>query len=186
MKVDLHTPETAPEAARDMLTSSQEKMGGFLPNLYRQMAETPVVLETYFTLQSLFGKTRFTPAEQQLILLTTSVENECRYCVPAHSSGARMAKLDKQAIEAIRTGAEADDSKLQALRAFTEEALKTRGQVSQAALDRFVAAGYEESQAMELLIGLSMKTLSNYFARLVDTPLEDIMARMAWDGKTGS
>lgn len=182
MKVELHTPETAPAEARKMLEDTQEKLGGFLPNLYRQMAEVPVVLETYFALQKLLARTRFTPAEQQLILLTASARNGCKYCVPAHSSGGRMAKLDKQAIEAVRNGTEAEDPKLQALRAFTEEALETRGKVSDAALKRFTDAGYEESQALEVIIGLSMKTVSNYFARMTDTPLEDIMAKMEWEG----
>ena len=54
-----------------------------------------------------------------------SARNGCVYCVAAHSSGARMAKLDKDAIAEIRDGTPIADAKLQALRAFTEAVLET-------------------------------------------------------------
>jgi len=182
MATELHTPETAPEDARDLLEGVQKKMGGFLPNLYRQMAASPAVLETYLTLSGLIARTSFTPAEQQLILLTASAHNGCTYCVAAHSSGARMAKLDKTAIAAVRDGAPAEDAKLQALRAFTEEVLDTRGKVDEATMAAFLNAGYTQTQAMEVLVGISMKALSNSFARMFDTPLDDVLQGMAWDG----
>jgi len=53
----LHTIDSAPSAARPMLQDS-EKAYGFLPNLYRNMAESPELLESYFALSGIFGKTR--------------------------------------------------------------------------------------------------------------------------------
>lgn len=182
MSTELFTPENAPGNAGELLDGVQKKMGGFLPNLYRQMAASPAVLESYLTLSNLLTKTSLSPAEQQLILLTASARNGCTYCVAAHSSGARMAKLDKDAIEAVRTGADASDAKLQALRSFTETVLETRGKVGEAALAEFLNAGYTQEQAMEVLIGVSMKALSNSFSRMFDTPLDSVLEGMAWDG----
>lgn len=179
---ELFTPETAPEGSQPLLSDVKAKMGGFLPNLYRQMAASPAVLDAYLTLSGLLAKTSFSPAEQQLILLTASARNGCTYCVAAHSSGGRMAKLDPQAIGAVREGTPADDEKLQALRAFVEEVLETRGKVSDAALRAFTGAGYTQTQAMEVLVGISMKALSNSFSRMFDTPLDDVLAKMAWEG----
>ena len=93
-----------------------------------------------------------------------------------------MAKLDKEAIQAIRDGQSVDDPKLEALRVFTEKVIEVRGKVSKEDLSTFVAAGYSQKQAMELLIGVSMKTLSNYFSRMAETPLDDFLERVAWDG----
>ena len=182
MRAELFTPETAPEESRELLRGVQKKMGGFLPNLYRQMAGAPAVLETYLTLTDLLAKTSFTPAEQQLILLTASARNGCVYCVAAHSSGARMAKLDKNAIDAVRNGAAAEDERLQALRAFTEEVLETRGKVSESALADFLGAGFTKTQAMEVLIGVGMKALSNSFSRMFEPPLDGVLEKMKWDG----
>jgi len=182
MNVSLFTPDDAPEASREQLADVKKKMGGFLPNLYRQMAQSPAVLEAYLTLSRLLGETSFTPAEQQLILMTASARNGCVYCVAAHSSGARMAKLDQDAIAAIRDGTPITDAKLQALRVFTETVLDTRGKVGEAQMAAFTGAGYAETQAIEVLVGISMKALSNSFARMVETPLDDMLAKLAWQG----
>ena len=182
MSAELYTAENAPEGARENLEKIQNKMGGFLPNLYRQMAGVPGVLETYLTLSDLFAATSFTPAEQQLVLLTASVRNGCVYCVAAHSSGARMAKLDKAVIAAIRDSVPIEDARLQALRSFTEAALETRGKVGDAAIDELASHGFSRDQAMEVLIGISMKALSNTYARMFDTPLDDLLQGMAWEG----
>lgn len=182
MDFELYSPQTAPEGSKEQLAGVEKKMGGLVPNLYRQMAESPVVLEAYLTMSNLLARTDFTPAEQQFILITASARNGCVYCVAAHTSGGRMAKLDKEAIEAIRNGQPVDDPKLEALRVFTEQVIETRGKVSGEQLSAFTSAGYTKKQAMELLIGVSMKTLSNYFARMTDTPLDDFLSRVAWEG----
>lgn len=182
MKFELYSPETAPAGAAENLSGVEKKMGGLLPNLYRQLAESPAALEAYLTLSNLLAKTDFSPAEQQFILLVTSARNGCSYCVAAHSSGGRMAKLDKEAIESIRSGTAVADEKLQALRVYTERVIETRGKVSEADLQAFSQAGYSQKQAVELLVGVAMKTLSNYFSRMAETPLDDFLGRMAWDG----
>ena len=182
MQYELFEPASAPGSAGAQLSGVQEKMGGLLPNLYRQMAGAPVVLEAYLTLTEILSRSSFTPAEQQLVLLTASTRNGCRYCVAAHSSGGRMAKLDKEAIEAVRAGSPANDARLEALRGFTEHMLERRGKADEAAIKAFLEAGYTQQQAAELLVGLAMKTLSNYFSRLAETPLDDFLSRMAWDG----
>ena len=182
MRYELLTPETAPDNAGPLLNGVQAKMGGLLPNLYRQMAGTPIVLEAYLMLTDLLSRSSFSPAEQQLILLTASARNGCLYCVAAHSSGGRMAKLDKEVIEAVRTGTTAPDARLEALRHFTEHMIERRGKADDAEIVAFVDAGFTEQQVVELLVGLAMKTLSNSFSRLAGTPLDDFLSRMAWDG----
>lgn len=182
MTADLYTTETAHEDARDLLQGVQDKMGGFLPNLYKQMAGAPVVLQAYLALSDLIAKTSFSPAERHLILLTLSAHNGCKYCVAAHSSGARMAKLDQEVIEAVRSGVAAQDARLQALRAFAETVLETRGKVGPEAMTTFTDAGFTKTQAMELLIAVSMKAMSNSFSRMFDTPLDDALAKTAWEG----
>ena len=121
MDVPILNIENAPERSKPWLEATANSMGGFLPNLYRQMANAPMVLETYLTMSKLLSSTSFTFAEQQLILLTASARNGCKYCVAAHSSGARMAKLDRNAVDAVRDGLPAEDTKLEALRQFVEK-----------------------------------------------------------------
>ena len=182
MQFELFSVDNAPEGAKQLLSGVEKKMGGLLPNLYRQMAQSPVALEAYLTLSGLIAKTDFTPAEQQFILIVSSARNGCSYCVAAHSSGGRMAKLDKEAIESIRTGQVVADEKLQALRVFTEKVIETRGKVEDADLQSFIKAGYSQKQSIELLVAVAMKTLSNYFSRMAEPPLDDFLSRMEWEG----
>lgn len=178
----IYTPETAPGKSGEMLDGALKKMG-FLPNLYAMLAESDAALEAYFSLSSLVAKTGYSPAEQQLILLVASVENECKYCVAAHSSGARMAKLDKEIIEAVRTGQPITDPRLEALRRFTESLVVNRGHARQD-LDGFLAAGFSKQNALEVVMCVSMKTLSNYSSHLMGIPLDAALSRMEWSGKT--
>ena len=182
MNLELKTAENAPGSAGKMLADVQTKMGGFLPNLYAQMANAPAVLEAYLTMTEILGKTSFSPAEQKLILLTASARNGCKYCVAAHSSGGRMAKLDKQAIEAVRDGNAIEAPRLQALRLFTEHQMETRGKVDGDEMKNFLAAGFTPVQASEVLVGISMKALSNSFSRMAQTPLDGMLAKMQWPG----
>ena len=86
----LHTTETAPAASKEQLTGI-EKAWSFVPNLHRTLAESPVTLEAYNTLFGLFGKSSFTPAEQQVVYLAINVVNECEYCTSGHSVLAKHA-----------------------------------------------------------------------------------------------
>jgi uncharacterized peroxidase-related enzyme len=177
----IYTPETAPGKSGEMLDGALKKMG-FLPNLYAMLAESDAALEAYFSLSSLVSKTGFSPAEQQLILLVASVENGCAYCVAAHSSGGRMAKLDKEIIEAVRTGNPIEDPRLEALRRFTEALVVNRGHARQE-METFLAAGFSRQNALEVVMCVSMKTLSNYSNHLMGIPLDAALSRMEWKGK---
>ncbi|MEX0347640.1 MAG: carboxymuconolactone decarboxylase family protein [Rhizobiaceae bacterium] len=182
METKLRTADDCPPEAREMLEGVQKRMGGLLPNLYKQMANNPPILQAYLDLQKLFSKSGFSAAEQQLILLTASARNGCRYCVAAHSSGGRMAGLDKEVINAVRDGTVVPDGRLQALRVHTEAVLESRGKVNDAALAAFLSAGFTEDHAREIILGVSMKALSNSFARFAETPLDGFLEKMKWDG----
>ncbi|MEM8812035.1 MAG: carboxymuconolactone decarboxylase family protein [Pseudomonadota bacterium] len=177
----LYTPENAPGRSGDLLTAAEQEMG-FLPNLYAKMAESDAALEAYFRLDDLVDKTGFSPAEKELVLLTASAENGCTYCVAAHSSGARLAKLDKGDIEAVRTGAPIDDARLDALRRFTEAVIAKRGHAG-ADVAPFLAAGFTKRAVLDVILCVTMKTLSNYANHILETPLDDVLKRTEWHGK---
>ena len=82
----LHTPETAPEGARDFIAGVEKKMG-FVPSLYAVFAENPAVLDAYTQLSDQLAKTGLTPLEQQIVTITASVEIECHFCVWIRSRG---------------------------------------------------------------------------------------------------
>ena len=49
----------------------------------------------------------------------------------------------------------------------------------------FVAAGYQPAQVLEVLVGIMLKTLSNYTNHLAHTTLDPAFAARAWSGDVG-
>lgn len=176
----LHTPESAPEAARALLQGAQKQMG-FLPNLYANLANSPAALEAYFGLSAQFDKTSFSPVERQVVLLAVSEENGCEFCVAAHSLIARkIAKAPDAVVDALRNRVTVPDPRLQALAVFVRAMVKERGWVAGAPLDAFITAGFTHQQAMEVVLGVTMKTLSNYANHLTNTQTNAEFSAEAW------
>ncbi|MDA0834435.1 MAG: carboxymuconolactone decarboxylase family protein [Planctomycetota bacterium] len=182
MQFDVHTQETAPAESRNMV-KSVEKRFGFLPNLIGVMANAPPLLSAYLNLSGLFEGSSLTPQEQQIVLLTVSESNHCEYCVAAHSVGAGMCSVPRDEIKAVRERQPLTDGRLQALRQLTMEIVETQGWPSEDTLDDFVAAGFRPEQVLEVILGVGMKTLSNYTNHVARTPLDDEFAVEAWTNR---
>lgn len=179
MTYPLHTPNTAPDQSRETLVNATTSYG-FLPNLLAVMADAPSLLEAYRTIGKLFDRTSLTPIERQVVLLTVSYENDCEYCVAAHTAISGMQKVPADIVDAIRAGTPIGDPRLEALRQFTAAVVVTRGQRVETAEAALLAAGYSRTQALEVVVGIGMKTLSNYTNHLADTPLDPAFAMAAW------
>lgn len=177
----LHTADSAPDGSKALLADGQKRMG-FLPNLYAGLAESPAALQAYFDLSAALAKTQLTPAQQQVVLLITSVENGCTYCVAAHSMIARkMAKVDPAVVDALREQRPIPDPKLEALAQFTRRVVQQRGWLDDAAVQAFLDAGYSRANVLDVILGVTMKTLSNYANHLLQTPVDDAFASERWE-----
>lgn len=179
-KFPLHTAGSAPEAAQALLKGAQQKLG-FVPNLYAHLATAPAALEAYFGLSAQFDKTSLSPVERQVVLLAASVENGCEFCVAAHSMIARaMAGAPAPVVSALRNGENLPDARLDALAKFTRLVVADRGVVPAEEVDRFVDAGFGQQQVLEVVLGVAMKTLSNYTNHLTGTATNPELGDFAW------
>jgi len=176
---DLHTAKTAPEGVREELAAVEAKFG-FIPNIYGIFAESPPVAKAYLALTNLLATTSFSPAEQQLMLLTVSAVNGCEYCVAAHTMAGKMFKLDDTVIEAIRTGLPIPDARLATLHHFTKQLVEKRGWIDNHEIDKFLKAGFTRAQVLEVTLAISIKTMSNYINHMAETPLDEQFAPVAW------
>lgn len=167
----LHTRATAPFASKPIMEEANRTLG-YVPNLVAQMAEAPALLEGYATLSAIFRKADFTPTERALILLAVSVEHDSHYCTPAHTVRARDTELDEASIAAVRARRPLADARLEALRTFTVKMIRERGFVADADLEAFMAAGFTRANAMEIILAVGLKTLSNYVNHIAETPLD--------------
>lgn len=156
-----HTDLTAPKGAAEVLSKVKERYG-FIPNLAAYVAESPLVLDAVLNLVGAFDKVSLTPQEQQIVLLTVSTLNGCGYCKTVHTALGRMAEIDAKTLKATIAFELLPDRKLNALRDFTRKVVEEKGWVKENDVQAFLAAGYTKAQVFEVVMGIAMKTLTNY------------------------
>ncbi len=176
----VHTLASAPTASKPLLERVATKYG-FVPNLLAVLAEAPAALQGYLGLSQQFSESSLSPADRDVVLLTVARANGCHYCVAVHSMMATMAKLPAPTIAAIRDDRPIDDAALEALRLVTRAIVLDRGHPSDDLVARFLAAGYKPHQLLEVLVGVALKTLSNYTNHLAHTPLDAAFAAHRWE-----
>lgn len=181
MTFPIQTEDTVSADVHAILVQVRSKYG-FVPNLIGTFANAPAALKAYLSLAEFFESTSFTPTERQIVLLATSFANECAYCMAAHTVIAGMQNVSADIISALRNNTRLPDKKLEALRNYTYEITESRGYPTDDAVDAFTAAGYTPAQALEVVLGVSMKTLSNYTNHLAKTPLDKNFESAAWAG----
>ncbi len=168
----VHSVGTAPDKSKPLLEKSLADFG-MVPNLHGVLAEAPEVLLAYQQLHQLFMSTSLTPTEQHIVWLTINVENECHYCIPAHTMMAKMGKVSEDTISAIRNRSPIEDKKLEALRTFTLTVVQKKGFVDDNDLQNFLASGYTKQNILEVLLGVSQKVLSNYSNHITHVPVDE-------------
>ncbi|MCP2040227.1 putative peroxidase-related enzyme [Neisseria sp. HSC-16F19] len=161
-RITLQTAETVNPEAKARLETAQ-KNNGFLPNLIAVLANAPTALETYQEVGAINGRTSLTGGEREVVQLTAASVNGCGFCQAGHTAlSVKKKLLDDDAIKASRQLGELADARLNALAEFTRAVMANKGNVSDEELAAFFAAGYNEQQALEVVLGVSLATLCNY------------------------
>jgi len=97
----------------------------------------------------------------------------------------KVSKLDADSLAAVRAGEPIPNAKLQSLALFTTRVFETRGLITKADANAFlaagyselqIAAGYSELQIMEVVLAVSVKTLSNYSNHIFHTEVDEVFA----------
>ncbi|KPF66508.1 carboxymuconolactone decarboxylase [beta proteobacterium AAP99] len=175
-----YTKDNAPIESQPLVQRSL-KAWGFLPNLHAVMAEAPAVYEAYMDTWDTFTQgTTLTPLEQQVVMQTSNYENNCHYCMPGHSMLMKMSGMPADVIEALREGTPLADARLEALRTYSRELLNQRGHIGDAALQTFLDAGFTKRQALEVLVGLAAKLLSNFTNAIAHTEIDAPVKALTW------
>ncbi len=84
-----------------------------------------------------------------------------------------MSKVPEEVIASLRDDRPISYAKLEALRQFTKAVVSQRGWVPEQNLQAFLDAGYTRAQVLEVVLGVSLKTLSNFINHLAETPIDE-------------
>ena len=174
-----HTAASAPDDSKPLLEKAKNGYG-FIPNILGNMAEAPPLLEGYMTLAGIFDKTNLSEAERQIILMTNNRLNGCLYCMAAHTSISQMANVPSDIIDALRNNTPIADPKLEALRTFATVINESRGWPTDAQVETFLVAGYKRQTVFEVILGTSLKIMSNYTNHIALTEVDEAFAPNIW------
>lgn len=179
--LSLKTAEDAAPDAKALLEGAQKKMG-FVPNMYKAMANSSGLLSAYLQGYDVFrSNSDFSPAEQEVIFLTISRINGCEYCMAAHSFLAEaMSGVPADVTTAIRDGSSVPEAKLSALSHFVEVMVLTRGLPDSVDVETFLSAGYEEQDILEIILAIAVKTISNYTNHIFHTEVDEAFSKHTW------
>lgn len=171
--------DSAPEESKLILQEVEKNMG-FIPNLLRVASESPVALKSYVTLMKLLKSGTLSETERQVVFLETSHLNDCSYCMAAHSKLAKMFKINPEIIHALRDGKTITDQKLEALRKFARAIVKSKGFVKESDIREILAVGYNHAQILEMIVCITVKTLTNLLSHVAEIPLDEAFSSEKW------
>lgn len=181
LKLENLTPETASPISGGILENAQKSLG-FVPNMYAKMANNPSLLDAYtYSYNTFRANSGLNPVEQEVVFLSVSYENNCEYCMAAHSFvGDMMTKVPTEITDAIRDGKQIPDVKLAALSKLTRAITINRGNITQDEVDEFLAVGYHPSHVLGIITGVATKTLSNFSNHITHPEVDAAFAGRVW------
>ena len=173
-----HTIESAPAAARRSMTAAISH-NGYLPTAVALMATSPELLDGFLKLNGLFEGSTLDPIAREVLVMTIATRNGCRLCVAMHTARLTALDADAELIAALRMGAALADPRLDAVRVFTVRVLERAGDVGDDALRAFLAHGYTEQNALEVVLGIGTYTMSTLANRLTGAPVDEPLREFA-------
>ncbi|WP_369213036.1 carboxymuconolactone decarboxylase family protein [Streptomyces flavofungini] len=160
-----HTIASAPSESRPAMERVTEGFGR-LPDAVARLAESPELLNGFLEMSAAFERTTLEPVARETVIMTVAVRNDCHICVAMHTGKLRKLGADGEVVAALREQRAVPDERLEAVRQFTLAVLATAGGVAEQDLAAFLAQGYSERNALEVVLGIGTYTMSTLANRL--------------------
>src|ERR1700722_16610467 len=134
---------------------------GMVPNLFATLAHAPVVLDGFLSLSKTLSRGRLSAAQREIVALAVGQENECQYCLSAHTAMARAAGVSQADALKARAGDGVDPFE-RALASFAKKIVGQRGHVANEDIENARKAGIDDGLIMEVVANVAVNTLTNY------------------------
>jgi AhpD family alkylhydroperoxidase len=141
-------------------------------NIFKGMANSPAVLDTYLGMAGALAKTGLTAQEREAIQLAIGEGNGCGYCVAAHSAIAKGLGMSDEDRLAARRGSMPNNAKVDAVIRFALVLHKKQGRASEQDIADFCAAGFAPQHVGEVVATYALALFTNYFNLVNDTDID--------------
>lgn len=166
-----HTVESAPPGARRTMAATEKRLG-HLPPAVARMAASPELLDGFLKSSALFETSTLDPIAREVVIMMMATRNHCHICIAMHTAKLIALGADRDIVDALSGQLPLKDEKLEAIREFTLEVLRTAGKVDDEALTTFLRNGYTHRNALEVVLGIGTYTMSTLANRMTDAPLQ--------------
>ena len=166
-------PTSVQGKGKELLDGIQKGLGK-VPNIFRAMVNSPAALQAYLGFSGALKEGVLSAKLREQIALAVGQENNCAYCLAAHSAIGKGAGLQDGEIEAARLG-EASDAKDAAAVKLAKAIVKNRGNVTDAELSAARNAGLGDAEITEVIANVALNIFTNYFNHVAD-PVVDFPA----------
>lgn len=155
--------ESANTEQRTLLEAIQSQLG-MVPNFLRVFAHSPDALKAFLGLHHIAGHGSLDATTRERIALALAQQNECEYCLSAHTAIGRKAGLNGAEIEANRAGTSQDAKAAVAIK-FARALVEHKGEVTHAELQTMRDAGFSEADIVEVITHVGMNMLTNILGK---------------------
>ena len=158
------------------LNEVKDKLG-MVPNLFSTFAQAPVVLNGYLQLSDSLGNGQLSARQRELIAMAVAQQNECEYCLSAHTAIGQSVGLTEQELNLARGGSAVDNVDNLIVK-FAVEIVKTRGGINSEQLDALRETGINDTLIMEVIGNVALNILTNYTNRIAVTDVDFPLVRL--------
>ena len=160
-----HTIDTAPAESQPALAAIQRKFGAIPPAAAAQ-ATSPRLLNGFLEANKSFEESSLPEVTREVVTLCVAARNGCDTCINIHSRALkRLGHADLAG--RILENSPLPDPHLESVRIFTSQLLDRAGAVTDEELRAFIDAGHTQEQALEVVFGIGVYTMSTFANRLV-------------------
>jgi len=163
-------PEEAKGEVKEIYEKIQKKTGTVF-NIYQLMGNSPATLGGYLALGEMAKKASLSPQLCEKIALAVSEENQCHYCLAAHTAVAKMLGVEMPVTLRARKGM-SDDPKVEAILKFAKHVVEVRGNVTDSDVAELKNTGVNNQELVEIILVVIQTMFSNYFNHIVETEVD--------------
>ena len=163
-------PEKAKGKTQELLAAIKAKSGR-VPNVLKTMAHSPVALQAYLGLSGAFADAKLPLKVREQIALAVGEDNQCHYCVAAHSAIGKLSGLTPEEIEAGRR-ARSRDPKTDAILRFAKKLSANRGNITDPELAEIRKAGCSDEEVLEVVTAVALNLFTNYVNHVAGTAID--------------
>jgi alkylhydroperoxidase family enzyme len=175
----VHTIESAPEQSRPSLEKLQGTFG-MVPNIAGAMSTSPVLIGSLVGLFQKVHGGNFSEEQIQVLLLTNAVTNASAWAVAFHTALALKEGVAPADVQAIRERRTPQNPKNAALSTLARTLIEKRGRLDDQDVSRFLQAGFDKAQLLEVIAAVAASTITNYTGNVTKPPVEAAFKDYVW------